>query len=102
MLFKCIVVENSFNSVIVTVIILLVVWEPLSPLRCVLALVLPAAIVHRSLKKKTLSRSGARAGFPSNVASYLSDITYSVLISVTVVVYKIYDDLINRFMYIVI
>lgn len=58
---------HLLNFLIVTVVILLVVWEPLSPFRCVLALALPAAVVYHSLKKKSLNQSGAQAGVLSHV-----------------------------------
>lgn len=40
-------------------------WEPLSPYRCVLAVILPTMIVRWGLRRNSLSRSGARAGSSS-------------------------------------
>lgn len=39
------------------------VWEPISPLRLLLAIFLPALIARNGLRKKSLSKSGAEAGF---------------------------------------
>jgi len=38
------------------------IWEPLSPVRLVLAVVVPYAMAQWGLRKHSLSNSGARAG----------------------------------------
>jgi len=42
------------------------IWEPLSPLRIVLAVIVPYAIAQWGLRKRSLSNSGATAGNQSN------------------------------------
>jgi len=38
------------------------VWEPVSPVRCVLAVIVPALMAHYGLRRKSLSKSGAQSG----------------------------------------
>lgn len=38
------------------------VWEPVSPVRCVLAVTVPALMAHYGLRRKSLNKSGAQSG----------------------------------------
>lgn len=49
------------------------VWEPVSPVRCVLAVTVPALMAHYGLRRKSLNKSGAQSGFLVGLIMTLSN-----------------------------